>query len=73
MAQAQTFLNSPSPDALAVESVLFAATLASFLATNLYPASYERWHAAGLHVVPGAWSTAVACTHASLLPALPWL
>ena len=65
----QTFGNAP-PDVFAVEATLAAATLAAFLVTNLRPETYERWHAVGLHVVPGAWSAVVACRHDSLLALL---
>ena len=66
----QTFVNAPN-DVFAAECVCFAATLGAFLLTNLRPETYEKWHALGLHVVPGVWGAIVACRHESLLTALP--
>ena len=63
----QTMLNAPSPEYLAIEAPLAALCLGTFLTTNLVPATYERWHAVGLHVCPGLWSAIVAAGHAPLL------
>ncbi len=63
----QTTLNAPSPEYFAVEAPLAAFCLACFLATNFAPATYERWHAPGLHLCPGIWSAVVAAGHTPLL------
>ena len=59
------------PGLFALEGACFAVSLGSFLATNLSPALYDRWHPLGLHVVPGVWAFAVATHHAQL--PWPWL
>lgn len=58
------------PSILPVEIMCFATTLAAFLLTNLRPRTYERWHALGLHVAPGLWSTIVAAHHIPLYASL---
>jgi hypothetical protein len=63
----QTTLNAPSPEYFAVEAPLAALCLTCFLATNFAPATYERWHAPGLHLCPGIWSAVVAAGHTPLL------
>ena len=63
----QTALNAPSPEYFAVEAPLAALCLTCFLATNFAPATYERWHAPGLHLCPGIWSAVVAAGHTPLL------
>lgn len=63
----QTALNAPSLEYLAVEAPLAALCLGAFLTTNFAPATYERWHAPGLHLAPGIWSAVVAAGHTPLL------
>ena len=70
---AQLF-NCPSTapgELLALEWACCGLTLSAFLATNLRPALYDRWHPLGLHIIPGVWAFAVA-THHTQLP-WPWL
>lgn len=66
--------NSPpdlDPALYGLEVGCAAATVGTFLATNLWPSLYEAWHPLGLHVVPGLWSLLVALNHFPLLmPAL---
>ncbi|KAJ1450572.1 hypothetical protein M885DRAFT_621530 [Pelagophyceae sp. CCMP2097] len=50
----------------AIEFGCAATTLSMFIYTNLDKSAYEKWHALGLHVVPGVWSCAVAWSHLPL-------
>jgi hypothetical protein len=59
---AQTLL-SPSIFCLAVNLACANVTTAVFVATHDDKALWEKWHAVGLHVVPGIWSTVIASWH----------
>ena len=60
-------LHCPDPTAMAVQSCCASLTLVTFVATNLWPGLYERYHPIGMHVVPGLWAFVVATHHVDLL------
>jgi hypothetical protein len=59
---AQTLL-SPGIFCFMVNMACACATTTVFVATHDDKALWEQWHAVGLHVVPGMWSTVIASFH----------
>jgi len=59
---AQTLL-SPGILCFMVNMACACATTTVFVATFDNQALWEQWHALGLHVVPGMWSTVIASFH----------
>lgn len=58
---------SPSAWVLLANATCACATLAAYVVTNTRAELWETWHPIGMHVVPGIWSTVIACFHDSLL------
>jgi hypothetical protein len=56
----------PSTEMLAVEACFASATFGLFVLTNVRKDLYEVVHPIGLHCIPGAWASVVACTHPPL-------
>mmetsp|Transcript_22614 Transcript_22614/g.70783 ORF Transcript_22614/g.70783 Transcript_22614/m.70783 type:complete len:220 (+) Transcript_22614:85-744(+) len=54
----------------AAEIACSVVTVSTYVATNLWPATYERYHPIGLHLVPGLWSFLVALNHLPLYVAV---
>ena len=63
---AQTLL-SPSIFCLIANMACACVTTTVFVATHDDKALWEEWHAVGLHVVPGMWSTVIASYHQAIL------
>ena len=63
---AQTLL-SPSMLCLLANLACACVTTTVFVATHDDKALWEQWHAVGLHVVPGLWSTVIASYHEAIL------
>ena len=62
---AQTLL-SPGVCVLFVNVACALVTSTVFVETYDNKALWDKWHAFGLHVVPGIWSTVIACYHEPL-------
>ena len=63
---AQTFL-SPGVWTLVLNLACACATSTVYVVTYDNKALWEQWHAVGLHVVPGLWSTIIASYHEALI------
>jgi len=57
---------SPGAWVLLANVACACATLGVYVVTNARAELWETWHPIGLHVVPGVWSTVIACFHDSL-------
>jgi len=62
---AQTLL-SPGVYVLFVNVACALVTSTVFVETYDNKVLWDKWHAFGLHVVPGIWSTVIACYHEPL-------